>query len=235
MFFDNLTGRNDSHIVQQNGFGLHKDTYLNLEKMRSAALEDGIGISPLSAFRSYSDQLNIWNKKFSGESPIYSSQELQLDYKSLSIGERIHAILQWSALPGASRHHWGTDVDIYDELAEPIPSKIRLSPKEYGKEGVFSKLTKWLNEHMHEFGFFRPYEFYRNGIQAEPWHISYQPIATEALRSLTFEVLKKSVESCNQILGKQEVLLHLESIYDRYVVNICHPDLRSDATTLAQK
>ena len=29
------------------------------------------------------------------------------------------AILLWSALPGASRHHWGTDFDVFDRAAVP--------------------------------------------------------------------------------------------------------------------
>ena len=35
----------------------------------------------------------------------------------LSPAERIEAILRWSALPGASRHHWGTDLDLIDAHA----------------------------------------------------------------------------------------------------------------------
>ncbi len=33
--------------------------------------------------------------------------------------ERVAAILVWSALPGASRHHWGTDCDVIDAAALP--------------------------------------------------------------------------------------------------------------------
>jgi len=81
--------------------------FLNL---RRAARADGIDLKPLSSFRDFARQLAIWNGKFSGERPMYDALGVKLNAAALTPWERIEAILLWSALPGASRHHWGTDV-----------------------------------------------------------------------------------------------------------------------------
>ena len=52
--------------------------------------------------------------------------------------ERIEAILPWSALPGASRHHWGTDVDLIDRKATPPGYRVQLTPEEFEPGGPFA-------------------------------------------------------------------------------------------------
>ena len=71
--------------------------------MREAALEEGIEIEIVSAYRSYERQKFIWNRKF------YSNAK-----KGISPMENINKIIEYSTLPGTSRHHWGTDIDIID-------------------------------------------------------------------------------------------------------------------------
>ncbi|MEM7822963.1 MAG: D-alanyl-D-alanine carboxypeptidase family protein [Candidatus Aenigmatarchaeota archaeon] len=68
--------------------------------MRSDAEKDGIGISPVSVYRSFSAQMNIWNKKYMA--------------LSLEPEKRIRQIIRYTAIPGTSRHHWGTDADLID-------------------------------------------------------------------------------------------------------------------------
>ena len=56
----------------------------------------------------------------------------------------------FSALPGASRHHWGTDIDVYDANAVSSDYVVQLSLKEVGSGGVFDSLHKWLDLLMEE-------------------------------------------------------------------------------------
>jgi len=125
--------------------------------MREAARRDGIDLQAASSFRDFDRQLTIWNAKFRGERPLLDRSGQLLNVASLSAAQRIEAILIWSALPGASRHHWGTDLDVYDAAALHDRARLQLTPEEYGGAGPFAALTAWLDQHMHRFGFFRPY------------------------------------------------------------------------------
>ena len=57
----------------------------------------------------------------------------------------MRAILHWSALPGASRHHWGTEIDVIDRAALLHGQLAQLVPDEYAADGVFAKLGLWLS------------------------------------------------------------------------------------------
>jgi hypothetical protein len=84
--------------------------------------------------------------------------------RRLTPAERVAAILWWSALPGTSRHHWGTDFDVLDAAAMPAGYKLQVIPAEYLEGGPFHRLTTWLDAHMGAFGFFRPYTTDRGGV-----------------------------------------------------------------------
>jgi LAS superfamily LD-carboxypeptidase LdcB len=141
---------------------------------------------------------------------------------SLSPAERVAAILWWSALPGASRHHWGTDFDVMDLAALPPGYRIQVVPAEYQAGGPFWRLTTWLDANMHAFGFFRPYTTDRGGVAPEPWHLSYAPVAIEAQRALSLERLRE-VLADTEIDGKREVLETLAENFRRYVVEVDAP------------
>ena len=65
------------------------------------------------------------------ERPLLDARNQPLDALQLGETERLHAILHWSALPGTSRHHWGTDLDIYDPDCLPAGTRLALEPWEY--------------------------------------------------------------------------------------------------------
>ena len=90
-------------------------------------------------------------------------------------------ILRYSALPGTSRHHWGTDLDIWDAAAVEPGYALRLSPAEYVAGGVFSAMTQWM--------FYKPYAIDSGGIAPEAWHISYRPVASRYRRLLSPDIL----------------------------------------------
>jgi LAS superfamily LD-carboxypeptidase LdcB len=141
---------------------------------------------------------------------------------TLSPSERVAAILWWSALPGASRHHWGTDFDVMDLASLPAGYRIQVVPAEYQAGGPFERLTRWLDAHMHAFGFFRPFATDRGGVSPEPWHLSYAPVAREAQRALSLERLRE-VLTAAEIDGRDEVLESLAENFQRYVVDVDAP------------
>lgn len=219
-----LTGRTDSHIVKfpPPAFAAEKQTgHAFLEMKRKAEIE-GFQLFPISAFRDFNSQLNIWNQKYRGERPLYDKQGNQRDHKTLSTEEKVFAILDWSALPGGSRHHWGTEIDLIDEASIPEGYQIKLLPSEFGKGGIFERLNTWLSDNMQSFGFFRPYHKNLGGVNPEPWHLSYKVISKEALQCLTLTMIQETIEQ-SDILGKKTILEQLPQIYDQYILNISTP------------
>lgn len=216
-----LTGRARTHLAElpDPTVHLHKEVVVPFQAMRAAAAADGIDLVAFSGFRDFDRQLAIWNGKFRGERPIQDRDGGPLDALSLPPARRVEAICWWSALPGASRHHWGTDFDVMDRAAQPAGYKVQVVPAEYGPSGPFARLTNWLDAHMHAFGFFRPYHTDRGGVRPEPWHLSHAPVATRAARSLDRDALRDVLASAH-IDGKQEVLAGLDRHFASYVVNV---------------
>ena len=87
--------------------------------------------------------------------------------------KRLDIILQYTAVPGASRHHWGTDVDFNStENADWAPAAGK------GKAGKYNALGVWLQTNAAQAGFVQAYTPGRSGgHQEEAWHFSYAPLA----------------------------------------------------------
>jgi LAS superfamily LD-carboxypeptidase LdcB len=220
-----LTGRARTHVVQfdEPRFAIHKAVQEPFFALRDEAKKAGFALHPFSAFRDFDAQLKIWNNKFAGERPLYDQHGVALDYASLSPEEIVDHILVWSAIPGASRHHWGTDIDVVDTARVPIDYHVRLLPDEYASGGVFYDLNLWLDEHIEKFGFFRPYAKHQGGFYAEPWHLSYWPISKPALDLLTLDLLRETVTQ-SDVMGKEMVLTRLPMVFESHVRNVCLPD-----------
>ena len=218
---DQLTGRVRSHLTELSDprCSLHKEVVVPFLAMRAAAAAEGIDLVAFSSFRDFDRQLAIWNGKFRGERPLLDRAGKPLEAASMSAADKVAAILCWSALPGASRHHWGTDFDVLDGKALPYGYQLQVVPSEYLPGGIFERMTRWLDDHIHAFGFFRPYTTDRGGVQPELWHLSYARTAERAQRALSFAALK-GVLSEVEIEGRAAVLEALERNYGSYVVNV---------------
>jgi len=218
---DQLTGRVRTHLSEHKDppCALHREVLKPFLAMRAAAAADGIDLTAFSSFRDFDRQLGIWNGKFRGERPMQDRNGKPLNALELPPAKRVEAILWWSALPGASRHHWGTDFDVMDARAMPPGYKLRVVPEEYGVSGPFHRLTGWLDAHMHGFGFFRPYTNDRGGVAPEPWHLSHAAIARRAQAALSVDGLRE-VLAASGIEGKVEVLASLAQSFSNYVVNV---------------
>jgi predicted deacylase len=82
-------------------------------------------------------------------------------------------ILKTMSMPGFSRHHWGTDIDL---MAPPV------NHVDWEGSGKFIDLIPFIRDHAREYGFFNPFSQPRPSptdphYSDEPWHLSYFPIA----------------------------------------------------------
>ncbi len=150
----------------RSGHYLRNEAYLSFVKMYEAAAKDGIILTVLSSTRTFSDQKTIWENKWSGKTKV-NGQDLSETIKDPSV--RARAIMHYSSMPGTSRHHWGTEVDL-----------VNLN-KEYFDTPAGRKVYLWLHDHAHEFGFCQPYteknEKRPDGYEEEKWHWSYMPLS----------------------------------------------------------
>ncbi|MDV5171188.1 M15 family metallopeptidase [Photobacterium rosenbergii] len=219
-----LTGQETSHLVSVNPDGghpfVHQQMLPAFEALKEAANKAGFDLQIASAFRPFERQLLIWNNKYSGKRPLLDSNSQPIDPSSLTELEKIHAIMRWSALPGASRHHWGTDIDVYAANCLPEGVQLQLEPWEYQTGGHQAEFSQWLSSNMARFGFYLPYAEDRHGVACEPWHISYFPVSKYLLLQLTPDLLKRTLSQF-ELEGKSHILENLDSLYSRYIENIC--------------
>jgi LAS superfamily LD-carboxypeptidase LdcB len=220
-----LTGRARTHIIelQQPTCVLHYEVVAAFLAMRDAAASEGIDLRACSSFRDFDTQLAIWNRKWRGERPIFDRQGRAIERARIGDAECVDAILYWSAVPGGSRHHWGSDIDVIDAAAVPAGYTVQLVSSEYAADGIFQRLAAWLEANMRRFGFFRPYRTDRGGVSPEPWHLSYAPVAAPALEALSLSMLRQVLET-SPIDGKPYVLARLPEIYTRFLLAIDSPN-----------
>ncbi|CAH6822758.1 D,D-carboxypeptidase family protein [Vibrio chagasii] len=221
---EQLTGQSDSHLapslIGTKTFLVHSDVIDDLNRLIEAAQLAGFKMEIASGFRDYERQSLIWNRKFSGEAPILDSDSQPLDASTLTEHQKLSAILRWSALPGASRHHWGCDFDVFARNHLPEDTQLQLEPWEYltGHQQAF---YQWLSANASQFGFFFPYSRDLGGVAIEPWHISHRSVSELCLSQLSPTLLGKQLQS-KPILGYEIIMEQLDEIYARFVANISH-------------
>lgn len=113
--------------------------------LQTAALDAGVSLFIVSAFRSIERQAEIVRRK-------------------LGAGLGIEEILTVCAPPGFSEHHTGRAVDVSTKESPSLEIEFDQTP-------AFA----WLVAHAHEFGFHLSYpKGNSQGYQYEPWHWCYQ-------------------------------------------------------------
>ncbi len=188
---EELLGKGSPNLYGS-GYQLRKEAHKAFLKMQKAAQADGIAIQIVSSYRSFEHQKNIWNDKFK-----------RFTYQGLSSVEAIHKIIEYSTIPGTSRHHWGTDIDIID--ANPKAPASLLQPKNYYNQGVYTPLREWMDENARKFDFHLVYTKNENrkGFKHEPWHFSYAPLSIPYLEKYRKLDLKKVFQEETDICGSQ--------------------------------
>ncbi|MEO6131607.1 MAG: M15 family metallopeptidase [Saprospiraceae bacterium] len=154
----------DSKYADREGMFLRRDTYEAFRRMYEHALSAGIRLQIRSATRNFDYQKGIWEAKWTGAKLIEGGENLAQTTPEPK--ERALKILRYSAMPGSSRHHWGTDID------------LNSFENSWFDEGDGLKMYKWLKRHAVDFGFCQPYTAGRlSGYLEERWHWSYMPIS----------------------------------------------------------
>lgn len=184
---EQLIGKGNPDIVGDSYTSkMHKEAKKAFLKMKKAAAEENIQIEVVSAYRSFERQKQIFEGKYN-----------RFTQQGLSPTEAIEKIIEYSTIPGTSRHHWGTDIDIIDGNA-PRPKSV-LQPEHFHGNGPFCKLKSWLNDHANSFGFFEVYtnNANRKGFKYEPWHFSYAPVSKPMLEAYKKLDLQKVLKNEN--------------------------------------
>lgn len=217
-----LSGQTEDHLVRDLELDclVHERLLEPLAALRFEAAAAGFELAVASSFRSFDRQCVIWNDKAAGRRPVLNDAGEPLRLDDMDEWSRVQAILRWSALPGTSRHHWGTDLDVFDRrgLSEDYP-RVQLTVAECEAGGPFHDFHCWLDRTLEPGpagGFYRPYAADRGGVAREPWHISYGPVSRQLEQALSPERLAEIISAADIALG-DTVLAHLDEIYHRYV------------------
>ena len=203
-----LIGKGSPNLVGKN-YALLPEADKAFRAMFAAAQKQDISIKVVSSYRSFERQKSIWNRKFSR----FKSQGMQ-------DGATIRKIIEYSTLPGTSRHHWGTDIDIIDAIS-PQEGDVLLTQK-FHDNGPFNTLREWMETHAQNYGFLLPYsrDENRSGFNYEPWHYSYAPKSIPMLkqyleldhRELIFSVDLMGVDNLDQKFLESYIKSHVMGI-----------------------
>jgi len=184
---------------------MHKEALKAFIEMFTAAKADGVKLVIKSAARNFDYQKGIWESKWTGKRLLNGKVNAAKKYNSDEA--RALAILKYSSMPGTSRHHWGTDID------------LNSFENKYFERGEGLKVFNWLNEHAHEYGFCRPYTEKgtdrTDGYEEEKWHWSYLPLSQQFTE---FASKNLTTENIQGFLGS-EVATDIEVIR-KYVLGI---------------
>ncbi len=152
---------------------LRKEACEAFVAMKKAAYQDGINIKIVSSYRSFERQQAIFERKYLA----YTEDE------EMAPLDAVDRIIEYSTIPGTSRHHWGTDIDITDGYRK-TEGDVLVAEK-FDAGGPFEGLKKWMDEHAAEYGYHIVYTDNpkRRGFKYEPWHYSYAPLSIPMLAS----------------------------------------------------
>ena len=172
-------------------FTLLPQASLAFKEMQAAAKKDSVELKVVSSFRSYAAQKGIWNRKYK-----------RYINEGLTGPEAIKKIIEYSTLPGTSRHHWGTDVDLIDG-SKKVEGDVLL--EKHFHQGAYQKLHRWLQKNAIRFGFDIVYtkDSLRKGFLYEPWHYSYTPLSKEFLKTYQEKKLIYRIKQDSTLLGKE--------------------------------
>lgn len=192
---------------------LKPQTLAAFERFCTCAKKHGFEPKIDSGYRSFERQLTIWNEKVSGKRKVLDKNGKPVNIGELSEPELMKTILLWSALPGTSRHEWGTDIDVIDAAAVPEGYEAELTIEE--SYGVFGNFHKWLDTNLSDFR--RVFLPGVGRVQPEPWHLSYAPEARKIEQAFTAENLAERLSNSGILLLPQ-ILDNLDWILKEHVL-----------------
>lgn len=198
-----LIGKGNPDIVGSSyNSRMHRETKIALNRMQKEAAKDNIKIEVVSAYRSFHRQKEIFERKYK-----------QFVSQGHSPKNAIEKIIEYSTIPGTSRHHWGTDLDIIDANARR-PKDVLL-PENFHGNGPYCKLKMWLDIHAEKFDFIEVYtdNGNRKGFKYEPWHFSFAPISIPMLKTYQEKIDVMEMLSEERLLGSEHFSNDFVSMY----------------------
>jgi len=148
-------------------------------KLKERAAQDGWHLILNSGYRSFKSQASIWNR--------YNRLYRKTD--KLDAEGRVRATMTLVSVPGLSRHHWGTDLDISERRLRG--QLVNVQPATPAKIVEF---YDWMDLNAPKFGFCKVYLGKKGAVRDEPWHWSYFPY------SRIYESQFKSIQDFHRIL-----------------------------------
>lgn len=182
---EELMGKADIKLFGE-GINLRKEAHDAYVAMKKAAYADGFDMKMVSSYRSFERQRTIFERKF-----------LRFTDDGLEPMDAILKIVEYSTIPGTSRHHWGTEVDIIDGY--PKSTGDVLVPEKFEGNGPFAPFKKWLDENSKKFDYHIVYtdSILRKGFKYEPWHYSYAPLSIPMLEQFREKNILKLISDEN--------------------------------------
>jgi uncharacterized protein DUF4157/D-alanyl-D-alanine carboxypeptidase-like protein/zinc carboxypeptidase len=112
--------------------------------------------------RGFATQASIISRQLRGLSSTSTDPQIEA---------AILTAMQTRSMPGFSRHHWGTEIDV-----------LSATRTRWEGAGDLVPVIPFLRSETQRFGFFHPYtsappDPAQRHYQDEPWHISYAPLA----------------------------------------------------------
>lgn len=209
--------RDSSFVELLPPFARSKKMYLKKEAavafyaMQVAANNDGVNLIVISAFRNFNLQKSVWENKWNGAKLMNGWDINKLIDDSL---EKAKKILESTAVPGTSRHHWGTEID------------LNCVEESYWSSRKGIKTYNWLKVNAIKFGFCQTYNALDTnrfvGYEEEKWHWSYLPLSSKYVE-LYAKLITNS--DLNGFKGS-EYIKQLDIIRD-YVLTI-NPDCKKN-------
>lgn len=210
---DELIGKGNPNLVGKN-YKLLPEVAKQFELMKAEAKKAGFNIHVISSYRNFSYQNGIWERKYK------ANQAKKIDAK-----KNIDKIIEYSTIPGTSRHHWGTDFDIIDGT-KGIPSDP-LNEKHFNEGGSMHKFKLWLDENASKYGFYLVYTDSptRKGFKYEPWHFSYKAISEPMLQAYNKLDIKKILQE-NKLMGSENFSDEFIKKYKKDNILDINPELK---------
>lgn len=174
---------------------MRQEAYEAFALLHAEAKRCNIQLHIISATRNFEAQKAIWNRKW---------QKYKTD--SLSDADCVQKIMLYSSMPGTSRHHWGTDIDL-NNLEDA-----------YFNQGEGLKVYEWLKDFAGGYGFVQCYDAKKNGrsgYEEEKWHWSYLPLSEAFLNAYNAQIKYSDINGFSGADSAESL-----DIFGRYVNGI---------------
>ena len=174
-----------------NGYKVLKRVNEAFLDMNSAARKSGLSVRVVSSYRSFNHQNLIWTRKYKRYRSRQLSPQTAVNYN-----------IRYTAIPGSSRHHWGTEIDVVDGTVKT--SQYPLNTKHYHGNGIYKSFREWMDDNAYKYGFYRVYtnDHTRRGFRYEPWHYSFAELAKPMLKEYTERDVQNTLKY-QELLGKR--------------------------------